>query len=156
MTQREQTTTNFVTRTRTTTKSENRFAAAATGGSSYHTEPGVFKRRELEPMELEEIRQAYAEVLGPLNSVKAHDIETAIDAGLDGSAIVDAINETAMARRPSHYYLRAVLRRYMAEGIFTAARAEQLRQQRRRERMAANRRQWDNWYQGPDDLDAFI
>ena len=74
--------------------------------SSYHTEPGVL----CAPHDLEAIRQGYEQVLGLLNVFKARDIEAALRSGLDAGAILDAIEETAMAPRPSHYYLRAILR----------------------------------------------
>ena len=128
--------------------SESSINAATTTGSSITTAPGVHM---LDAHDLELIRQYYVEILGPINAWKARDIELSIHAGMDASAILDAIEQTAMARRPSHYYLRAILRRYMSEGITTAEKAAQCREERRKERECANREKWSSWYASPED-----
>ena len=99
-------------------------------------------------LEWEEIRQTYVDVLGALNCVKAHDIEEAINQGLQPSAILDAIEQTALAPRPTHYYLRAVLRRYATWGIFTREAAEKDRNERKREQRLAQFRNECTWYGG--------
>ena len=105
-------------------------------------------RRVLDPQDYEAIRTGYLEVLGPLNSIKAHDIERAIAFGLDASAILDAIYQTAMANRPTHAYLRAILNRYITEGIYTEADAERDRRDYAARREAANRER-ASWYSDP-------
>ena len=122
--------------------------AATTTSSSINTEPGVFS---IDPSDLEVIRQYYVTLLGPLNYYKARDIERAAEAGIDASGILDALEQTAGARRPSHYYLRAVLARYISDGIHSAADAEAARERRRLERDTANRERWSNWYASPED-----
>lgn len=107
------------------------------------------RRVEITPMDYEAIRTCYVDVLGAMNGVKARDIEAAIDGGLDASAILDALEETALAPRPSHYYLRAILRRYMAQGICTRAQAEQERQAFRARREAADQEAGGAWYKNP-------
>ena len=119
--------------------------STSTTTSSYHTEPGVFLADE----DLEAIRTAYNGVLGALNYVTARDIEWAIRNGLQASAILDAIDQTALAPRPSHYYLRAILRRYVTERITTAEAAEDQRHRRRAERDQANAETWGAWYRDP-------
>jgi hypothetical protein len=99
-------------------------------------------------MDLEQIRQMYVDVLGPLNAIKARDIEQAIGAGLTASAILDAIEQTALAPRPAHAYLRAVLRRYVAEHVTTAEEAERTREAYRAQRAAAGRER-STWYDAP-------
>ena len=121
------------------------YITTTTTSSSKATDPGVL----LDPAALEEIRQAYESVLGPLNSVKAYDIEHAIHAGLQTSAILDAIDQTAMAMNPTHYYLRAILRRYISDQIFTRERAERLRDIRRMAREARIESRWVAWYESP-------
>ena len=82
---------------------------------------------------------------------KAEAIEKAIDAGLEADAIMEAIKETAMARRPSHYYLAAILTRYMNDGLTTKAKIDAERFARRRERFISNRQRWSDWYESPED-----
>lgn len=96
--------------------------------------------------ELEAIRQEYVDEIGALNAIKARDIEAAIEAGVQASAILDAIEQTALAPRPSHYYLRAILRRYAAEGITTAEEAERSRGDFRTRRAAAGRDRAEWWH----------
>ena len=117
------------------------------GGSSTttdHTDPGVSAH------DLEVIRQHYEGVLRCyLNNVTAGDIERAIQAGLQTSAILDALDETAMAPRPSHHYFRAILLRYMREGITTREKAEQQRWLRKHEREMARMCRENAWYSSP-------
>ena len=111
------------------------------------TEPGVF----LSPMDMEAIRQTYNDILGTLNFIKARDIEWAIRSGLKAGAILDAIEQTAMAHRPSHPYLVAILERYISYGIHTREDAERDRIAHKARRDAANRERWNAWYKNPED-----
>lgn len=106
------------------------------------------RRVQPSPMDLEQIRQLYVDVLGPLNAIKARDIEQAMGAGVTASAILDALEQTALAPRPTHAYLRAVLRRYAAEGVTTAEDAERSREAYRAQRAAAGRER-TTWYDAP-------
>lgn len=132
----------------TTNPSESAISTTTTTSSSIHTEPGV---SQIDPIDLETVREYYTELLGPLNAWKARDIERAFDAGLDVSAVLDALEQTAGARRPSHYYLVAVLNRYVSDGITSAAAAEAARERRRFQRDQANREKWSRWYASPED-----
>ena len=111
--------------------------------TTINTEPGV-----LSPIQLEAIRTAYVDVIGPLNMYRAQIIEQAMATGLDAGAILDAIEQTAMAPRPSHAYLAAILRRYIAAGITTAA-AAMADRQRHAVRRAAAGREASPWYARP-------
>ena len=114
--------------------------------TTYHTEPGV------SAYDLEVIRQHYVSILKHhLNAFTAADIEQAIAVGLQTSAILDALDETAMAPRPSHYYFRAIIKRYMREGINTREQAEAQRIRRRNERAMARITREHEWYSSPDD-----
>ena len=115
--------------------------------TTYHTEPGV----SVSEWDLEIIRQQYNQVIGELNCVKAWDIERAIQNGIEVSAILDALEQTAMAPRPSHYYFRAIIVRYMQEGITTAEKAEAQREKRRNDRLMARIRKENTWYATPED-----
>lgn len=120
-------------------------ASATSTSTSIDTQPGV------SALDLDRIRRAYNDVLGELNIVKAHVIEDAIDAGLQTDAILDAIEQTAMARRPSHYYLAAILTRYQSDHLFTKKQIDADRCARRRERFISNRQRWADWYESPED-----
>lgn len=127
---------------------------AGSSTTTIHTDPGVFC---LPPQDLEAIRTYYNSILGPLNMAKAAVIERAIQAGVTASAILDALEQTALAPRPSHAYLTAILRRYMAEGITTAEEAEAQRFQRRHEREMARVEREHTWYMSPaDELEFMI
>lgn len=105
--------------------------------------------RVLFPQDYEAIRTGYVDVLGQLNGFKARDIEWAINNGLEASAILDALEVTAMAKRPTHYYFRAILHRYATFGIHTAEDAERDREAWAARREAANRESWGAWYKDP-------
>lgn len=127
--------------------SRQRQTAATTTSSSIAHGTG----RTIPPIDLEAIRTAYIDVLGALNAFKARDIEYGLENGLDASAILDALDQTAMAARPTHYYLRAIIRRYVNEGIHTAEEAEQSREEFRALREQAKRETWGTWYRNPED-----
>ena len=112
--------------------------------TTYNTEPGVSAH------DLEVIRQYYNSLLGELNYVKASVIEQAIGVGIETSAIIDALEQTGTAPRPSHYYFAAILRRYMREGITTQAKAEEQRFRRRHEREIARMEREHAWYDSPN------
>lgn len=98
-------------------------------------------------IDLERVASAYVEILGPLNAVKAKILEQAMSKGMDAGAIIDAIEQTALAPRPSHNYLSAVLRRYMAQGITSAEAAAADRQRFAARRAAAS--DVGAWYSRP-------
>lgn len=125
-----------------------RTTTGTTTSSSIHTEPGVHMPSA---QDLEVIREYYTDLLGPLNMFKARDIERAFECGLQVSAILDAIEQTALARRPSHPYLCAILRRYAADHITTVDEAIACRERRRYDREMAMRERWSTWYASPED-----
>lgn len=124
-----------------------RMTAATTTSSSNDTAPGVFLAS---PQDLEAIREMYVSILGPLNVVKASIIERALRNGVKPDAIIYAINETAIARRPSHAYLCSILSRYMTDGILDMNAILREKAQRDRARADANAAKW-GWYASPED-----
>ena len=80
-----------------------------------HTGPGVLPG----PHDLERLRQAYEEVIGRLNSIVAGEIERYLKRGMEVDLIIEAIECTAWAPNPTPYYLRAVLRRWAGQGVWT-------------------------------------
>lgn len=132
-------------------KDFNKTVSSKVTSSSSTTTMAHEARRSIDPQDLEAIRTGYVDVLGPLNIYKARDIETAFECGLQASAILDAIYQTALAARPTHAYLRAVLRRYASHGIYTEADAEADREEYRIKREAAYRDQRATWYRDPEN-----
>ena len=125
-------------------------SSSSSSTTTYHTGPGVSAH------DLDVIRQYYNSFLGSLNQVKASVIEQAIRAGVETSAILDALEQTGIAPRPSHYYFAAILRRYMREGITTQEKAEAQRFQRRHEREMARMDREHAWYDNPNELSWWI
>jgi len=107
--------------------------------------------RVLDPQDMEAIRTGYIDIFGVLNGYRARDIEWAIEHGVTASGIIDAMEQTAFARRPTHQYFKAILRRYVTQGIYTAEDAERDRERWRLQREAANRETWGSWYKDPAD-----
>lgn len=79
-----------------------------------HTEPGVFM---ITADDAERICKAYNSAIGVLNGTVAAMIESAVKGGLTVDNIIQAINETAFAPRPSAAYLRAILRNWLKNGV---------------------------------------
>ena len=69
----------------------------------------------------EEIEQYYCDTFGAPKAppVAIREIEYALDAGLAPELIQTAIDEAALAPRPSWAYARAIIRRLLGEGVLT-------------------------------------
>ena len=65
------------------------------------------------------IKEAYCSAIGPLTAPVAWYLEGLMADGMTPEVILNAIQETGWARRPSPQYLRAILERYKAHGILT-------------------------------------
>lgn len=78
-----------------------------------HTEPGVSINREAG----ERIVQAFTQAVGPMNYFVAQEIEKAVQQGLTVANVLEAIQITSFAPRPSAAYLRAVLRNWIRDGV---------------------------------------
>lgn len=128
----------------------NRKQGTATVSSSsttttIHTEPGVCT---CSPADLEVIRTAYTGVCGQLTAPIAHFIEKCISAGMEPAVIVDAIERTGWARRPSPFYLRAILQRYLREQIRTMDDVEGDNADRQQYQQQHGDDGWREWYMG--------
>lgn len=86
--------------------------ATTTTSSSVHTEPGV-------SCDLRRILIAYNEVLGNMPSQVGHFLSDLMAEGMEADVIINAINDTAWAARPSPRYLRGILLRYQDDEIYT-------------------------------------
>ena len=65
----------------------------------------------------ERIVQAFTQAVGPMNYFIAQEIEKAIQQGLTVANVLEAIQITSFAPRPSAAYLRAVLRNWIRDGV---------------------------------------
>lgn len=83
-----------------------------------NTDPGVL----LLNMQLEQLVRPYEDVFGRgIPSPIGQYFVRLMRAGMEPGVIASAINATAWARVPTPYYMRAILQRYLAEGIMTEA-----------------------------------
>ena len=72
------------------------------------------------PDDLMAIRDAYVTYVGqPMTAMVAHEVEAALADGMRPSVVIEAAKVTGDAPRPTPYYLRAVLRRWLRDGILT-------------------------------------
>ena len=72
------------------------------------------------PDDLMAIRDAYVTYVGqPMTAMVAHEIEAALAGGMRPSVVIEAAKTTGDAPRPTPYYMRAVLRRWLRDGILT-------------------------------------
>ena len=72
------------------------------------------------PDDLMAIRDAYVTCVGqPMTAMVAHEVEAALAEGMRPSVVIEAARVTGDAPRPTPYYMRAVLRRWLRDGILT-------------------------------------
>ena len=72
------------------------------------------------PDDLMAIRDAYVTYVGqPMTAMVAHEVEAALADGMRPSVVIEATKVTGDAPRPTPYYMRAVLRRWLRDGILT-------------------------------------
>lgn len=83
-------------------------------------------------MHIEKMKPLYTDLFGgpgiPVGV--AQFFARLIRAGMEPGVIASAINATAWARYPTPFYMRAILQRYLAEGIMTEAQLDHERQER--------------------------
>ena len=72
------------------------------------------------PDDLMAIRDAYVTYVGqPMTAMVAHEVEAALADGMRPSVVIEAAKVTGDAPRPTPYYMRAVLRRWLRDGVLT-------------------------------------
>ena len=72
------------------------------------------------PDDLMAIRDSYVTYVGqPMTAMVAHEVEAALAEGMRPSVVIEAARVTGDAPRPTPYYMRAVLRRWIRDGILT-------------------------------------
>lgn len=72
------------------------------------------------PDDLMAIRDAYVTYVGqPMTAMVAHEVKAALANGMRPSVVIEATRVTGDAPRPTPYYMRAVLRRWLRDGILT-------------------------------------
>lgn len=68
---------------------------------------------------MDDIARYYRDTLGCVMPPMAkRDVDAAIEAGLEPQLVIIALDETALAPRPSWAYARAILRRLLREGVY--------------------------------------
>ena len=68
---------------------------------------------------MDDIARYYRDTLGCVMPPMAkRDVAAAIEAGLEPQLVIIALDETALAPRPSWAYARAILRRLLREGVY--------------------------------------
>lgn len=116
--------------------------SSSSTSTSIDTAPGVFFSEE----DLKAIREAYVMSVGELNVMVASMLERFLRAGLEPLAVIHAIEETGMAMMPSPYYLRAILTRYVREGLHTLEDVLAAEAERDRRRYEAGEQRAQRWY----------
>ena len=72
------------------------------------------------PDDLMAIRDAYVTYVGQsMTAMVAREVEAALAEGMRPSVVIEAARVTGDAPRPTPYYMRAVLRRWLRDGILT-------------------------------------
>ena len=131
------------------TESEGAVFSDSTTTTTYHTEPGV------SVYDQEVIRDYYTQILGNFNGIVAADLSRFLAAGIRPPVILDALEITARAPRPSFYYLRAILERYLDEGVRTMEDVEEDKRRRAKRRRQAYTETYGAWYRVADDSMPF-
>ncbi|MGX8705500.1 MAG: hypothetical protein ACSW8J_02880, partial [bacterium] len=94
-----------------------------------------------------EIAKKYQQMIGmEINCTVGAFLKKCMYAGMDWLVVLDAIEKTGWARNPTAYYLRAILSRYLNEGIRTLedVREDDARRETERRRASYNRR--SSWF----------
>lgn len=83
-------------------------------------------------IQLEQLAPVYAEMFGGrgLPTVIGQFFARLLRAGMEPAVIASAIYSTGWARIPTPYYMRAILMRYMSEGIMTESQLDHDRLER--------------------------
>lgn len=85
-----------------------------------HAREGDGQDGIITPDDLMAIRDAYVTYIGqPMTAMVAHEVEAALADGMRPSVVIEATKVTGDAPRPTPYYMRAVLRRWLRDGILT-------------------------------------
>lgn len=102
-----------VTPTSTTTRTSAASSPRSTSStSSRYTEPGVFH-------DLQVFKESWNRTIGPMNAAIAFFVEAMMAEGMEMGVLLNALQETSWARRPSPQYFRAIVNRYRASGLHT-------------------------------------
>lgn len=96
-------------------------AGARAGACAYaRTREGDGPEGIITPDDLMAIRDAYVTYVGqPMTAMVAREVEAALAEGMRPSVVIEAAKVTGDAPRPTPYYMRAVLRRWLRDGVLT-------------------------------------
>lgn len=108
-----------------TTSNIGSSSTSSTSTTTRHTEPGVScfagKNALDQEHDLKVFAKAYNDILGPMNMQIAYYVTQLCHQGMELEVILDALQQTAWARRPSPQYFRAICARRQSQGILTMA-----------------------------------
>lgn len=111
---------NTSTRNRTSRSTSSRSSSSTSTTTTVATEPGVSSSRATVDYAWNQIIAAYCRTINQNMSMQvAHMIADYMRWGIESDVIIEAINETGFAPKPSPQYLRAILRRCTNQGIMT-------------------------------------
>lgn len=139
----------FVRTTGSQSVSSQSVSKAGGGSSSSTTTTKPRSRACCTPHDLEVLRDAYETNVGLLTGVVQMTITNALEMGMELAVILDAINTTAWASRPSARYFAAILRRYQAAGIMTMDDVIRDNDQHEQRIQTYKRRRSARWYDEP-------
>lgn len=86
---------------------------STTTSTSRDTQPGVSRET------LKRLLRAYNEILGNMTNQVGWYLNELMEQGMEVEVIINAINETGWAQRPSPRYLKCILERYRDDEIMT-------------------------------------
>ena len=119
------------TSTTSTTSSSSSTTTTSSSSNSIHTDPGVLSHNCLTEDQMTNLAYLYDGCIGGGMTLPVIELikDAMINGGLTYEVIRECIRETGFARRPSAYYLRAVINRTIGDSIETlddwqAAKAE--------------------------------
>lgn len=149
---------NSETTTRTTRSTSSTSGTRRTGSSSttttVATEPGVSCNWAEVNYVWQQIMNAYCQTINADMSMQvAHMIADYMRYGIEPEVIVEAINETGFAARPSPQYLRAILRRCTNQSIHTMEQWRNAQWEREEQMTKASKARFDAWSYFPGKED---
>lgn len=105
-----------------TTSNNGSSSTSSTSTTTTKTRSRAFPENALDQEhDLRVFAKAYNDILGPMNSQIAYFVTNLCQQGMELEVILDALQQTAWARRPSPQYFRAICARRQSQGILTMA-----------------------------------
>lgn len=117
--------------------------------TTVYTDPGV---SQISAMDKQTIAEAYCQTIRQNMTLQVgYYLESLLREGMEPEVILAAIQETGWAPRPSPQYLRAILQRCRAQGIYNMAQWEFRQSERQAAIDRANDARFSSWTSFPGD-----